>query len=118
LENFNAIGVWRDKDGEAPVDPAGQLASGDKFAGAAELAALLAQKRRWEFLHCLAERTLTYALGRGTEYYDRPALDQIVERMEKDGDRFSALILAVAESFPFQNHRTVEAGTTVTGEIR
>ncbi len=81
LENFNAIGAWRDKDGEAAVDAGGQLANGDKFGSAADLAALLAQKRRWEFLHCLADRVLTYALGRGTEYYDRPALDQIVQRV-------------------------------------
>ncbi len=116
LENFNAIGAWRDKDGEAAVDPAGQLPSGDKFGGAAELASLLAQKRRWEFLHCLADRTLTYALGRGTEYYDRPALDQIVERTEKDGDKFSALILAVTESFPFQSRRAdpPAAGATLS----
>jgi hypothetical protein len=116
LENFNAIGVWREKDGDAPVDPAGQLASGDKFDGAAELATLLAQKRRWEFLHCVAERTLTYALGRGTEYYDRPALDQIVERLEKNGDTFSALVLAVAESFPFQNRRGATPVVAVTVE--
>jgi hypothetical protein len=105
LENFNAIGAWRDKDGEAPVDAAGQLASGDKFKTAADLTALLAAKRRWEFLHCLADRALTYGLGRGTEYYDRPALDAITQRVEQDGDTFSALILAVAESFPFQNRR-------------
>ncbi len=118
LENFSAIGVWRDKDGDAPVDPAGQLASGDKFGGAAELANLLAQKRRWEFLHCIADRTLTYALGRGTEYYDRPALDQIVERLEKNDDTFSSLVLAVAESFPFQNRRLATPSVAVTVETR
>jgi Protein of unknown function (DUF1592)/Protein of unknown function (DUF1588)/Protein of unknown function (DUF1585)/Protein of unknown function (DUF1595) len=112
LENFNAIGAWRDKDGDAAVDAAGQLASGDKFATAADLALLLARKRRWEFLHCLADRTLTYALGRGAEYYDRPALDEIVRRVEQDGDRFSALVLAVAESFPFQMRRGEAPATT------
>jgi hypothetical protein len=105
LENFNAIGAWRERDGEAPVDAAGELANGDSFAGAVELTSLLAKTRRWEFVHCLAERMLTYALGRGTEYYDRPALDEIARRTEADGDRFAALILAVAESFPFQNQR-------------
>ena len=105
LENFNAIGAWRDKDGDVAVDAAGQLASGDKFADAAELTKILAENRRWEFVHCLADRVLVYALGRGTEYYDRPALDQIADRVEKGGDKFSALILAVAESFPFQNRR-------------
>jgi len=106
LENFNAIGAWRDKDGAEAVDAAGKLAGGESFAGAAELANLLAQKKRWEFLHCLADRTLTYALGRGTEYYDRPALEKIVTDVEGDGDKFSALVLAVAQSFPFQNRRT------------
>ena len=105
LENFNAIGAWRDKDGDAPVDAAGILASGDKFANAVELSALLAQKRRWEFTHSMAERMLTYALGRGTEHYDRPAVDKIAEHLEQGGDRFSALVLAVVDSFPFQNRR-------------
>ena len=105
LEHFNAIGAWRDRDGDASVDSAGELASGDKFTTAVELTGLLADKRRWEFLHCLAERMLTYALGRGTEYYDRPALDRIAQRMETEGDTFTSLIMAVTESFPFQNQR-------------
>ena len=105
LENFDAIGAWRDKDGDAPIDAAGRLASGEKFSGASDLATLLAQKRRFEFLHCLADRMLTYALGRGVEYYDRPALDQIRQRVEQNGDKFSALVLAVTESYPFQMRR-------------
>ena len=105
LENFNAIGAWRDKDNDAAIDATGELAGGEKFSGAAELADMLARKKRWEFLHCLADRTLTYALGRGTEYYDRPALDEVVRRVEADGDRFSALVQAVVDSFPFQNRR-------------
>jgi len=105
LENFNAIGAWRDKDGTDAVDASGKLAGGEQFASAAELADLLARKKRWEFLHCLADRTLTYALGRGTEYYDRPALEKIVTDVEAGGDRFSALVLAVVQSFPFQNRR-------------
>jgi hypothetical protein len=105
LENFNAIGGYREKDGSAPVDSSGQLASGDKFSGAAELAQVLAGKKRFEFLRCMADRTLTYALGRGTEYYDRPAIEQIVKQVEANDDKFSALMLAVAQSFPFQNQR-------------
>jgi hypothetical protein len=116
LENFNAIGGWRDKDGGAPVDSTGELANGDKFAGAAELAALLAEKKRFEFLRCLADRTLTYALGRGIEYYDRPALEQIVKDVEAGEDRFSALMLAVAQSFPFQNRRGDTPPATQTAE--
>ncbi|MEY2879140.1 MAG: hypothetical protein RLZZ15_1520, partial [Verrucomicrobiota bacterium] len=105
FENFNAIGVWRDKDGTAVIDATGKLASGDTFAGAAELGELLATKRADEFRRCLAEKMLTYALGRGVEYYDRPAIDRIMADLRAGDDRFSALILAVAQSFPFQNRR-------------
>jgi hypothetical protein len=109
LENFNAIGAWRDKDGDNPVDASGELGAGDKFAGAAELSRVLAEKKRWEFLRSMADRALTYALGRGMEYYDRPALEQIVKQVEAGDDRFSALMLAVVESFPFQNRRVERA---------
>jgi Protein of unknown function (DUF1592)/Protein of unknown function (DUF1588)/Protein of unknown function (DUF1587)/Protein of unknown function (DUF1595)/Protein of unknown function (DUF1585)/Planctomycete cytochrome C len=105
LENFNAIGGWRDKEGEVAIDASGKLGGSDAFDGAADLTRILAEKKRWEFLHCLSDRMLTYALGRGTEYYDRPALDQIVREIEQGEDKFSALILAVAESFPFQTRR-------------
>ncbi len=105
LENFNAIGAWRDQDGGAPIDASGKLVSGDTFTGSAQLVQLLAEKKRRDYLHCLAEKMLTYALGRGPEYYDRPALDQIVETLDKNQDRFSGLVLAIAESFPFQMRR-------------
>src|SRR5690606_24604240 len=103
FENFNAIGAWRDKDGEAAIDASGQLASGDTFASPVELSALLAEKRADEFRRCLSEKMLTYALGRGVEYYDRPAVAHIAATLRERGDTFSALVHAVAESFPFQN---------------
>ena len=106
LENFNAIGAWRDQDGEAPIDSSGKLGGDDTFAGAADLSNLLARKRADEFRRCLAEKMLTYSLGRGVDYYDRPAVDRIVRTLEANGDKFSSLILAVAQSFPFQNRRT------------
>lgn len=105
LENFNAIGAWRDKEGDASIDPSGKLTTGDAFAGATELVEVLAKKRREEFRHCLADKMLTYALGRGTEYFDRPAIEKIMKTMDEHQDKFSSLILAVAESFPFQMQR-------------
>jgi hypothetical protein len=111
LENFNAIGAWRDKDGGAPIDSSGTLTTGDSFNGASELATVLANKHRHEFLNCLADKMLTYALGRGTDYYDRPALDKIVQAMAKHQDKFSSLILAVTDSFPFQMRRGAPAQT-------
>ncbi|HEX2851642.1 MAG TPA: DUF1592 domain-containing protein [Opitutaceae bacterium] len=109
LENFNPIGAWRDKEGDTPIDPSGKLVTGDTFAGAAELTQVLANKRKKEFLHCLAEKMLTYALGRGTEIYDRPALEKIAHTLDENQGRFSSLILAVTESFPFQMRRPAPA---------
>lgn len=105
FENFDAVGGWREKDGADVIDPSGVLVTGEKFSGAAELRALLLEKRRPEFLRCVAERTLVYALGRGVEYYDKPALDSITRRLEKGGFKFSELILGVVESTPFQKRR-------------
>ncbi len=105
LENFNGIGAWREQDGRETIDSSGQFSGGDAFTGAAGLADLLAAKRADEFRRCLAEKMLIYALGRGVEYYDRPAVQQIVDTLRAGDDRFSALILAVSQSFPFHHRR-------------
>jgi mono/diheme cytochrome c family protein len=105
LENFDGIGAWRDRDEEAAIDATGTLAGEQTFRGAVELTALLTAEKPDEFRRCLAEKMLTYALGRGTEYYDRPAINGIIQHLRANEDRFSALILAVAQSFPFQNQR-------------
>lgn len=104
LENFDAIGAWRDKDGEFAIDPSGSLPDGGSFAGPAELRAIL-RGRADEFRRCLVEKMLTYALGRGLEYYDQCAVDAICARLAEDGDRFSRLILEVVHSEPFQLRR-------------
>ena len=82
LENFDAIGRWRDKDGKLAVDSSGKLPSGDKFRGPVELAQVL-KRQKVEFGRCLAEKMLVFALGRGFESYDRCAIDTIVEELEK-----------------------------------
>jgi hypothetical protein len=105
LENFDGIGAWRDRDGAFPIDASGRLPGGDRFSGADGLRSLLASKRKEQFLRCMAEKMLTYALGRGLEYYDRCALETIVARMERQDCRFSALIEAVVDSVPFQRRR-------------
>ncbi len=109
LENFNAVGAWRDKDGGAPVDASGQLISGESFNGATELSKILAGKKRDDFFRCLSEKMLTYALGRGLEYYDRPATDKMVKRLKAD-PKFSSLVLEVVNSVPFQMQRGEGAG--------
>jgi len=109
LENFDPAGLWRDTDKDSPIDPSGALLTGEKFNGAAELVQILADKKRTDFLRCLSEKMLTYALGRGLEYYDRVTTDQIIDQMEKGGDKFSVLLLSVINSVPFQEMRRTDA---------
>jgi hypothetical protein len=104
LENFDAIGRWREQEGKHPIDAVGVLPSGEKFNGPEELVAILAAREE-EFARCLAEKLLTYALGRGLEYYDRGAIDRIVGEVRSHGDRFSALAHAIVTSNPFRMRR-------------
>lgn len=101
LENYDAVGAWRQKDGKFDIDASGELPGGQKFTGAKELKKILLQKAP-EFRRCLADKMLTYALGRGLEYYDKCALDDICAALEKNQNRFSALVLAIVKSEPFQ----------------
>jgi len=105
FENYDGVGKWRDKDGEYPVDAAGKLLSGEEFRDAGELKKILAEKKRDKFLECLASKLLTYALGRGMEYYDRPSIDGIVKRLSKNQHRFAALVQGVVTSPAFQLRR-------------
>ncbi len=105
LENFNALGMWRDTENDQPVDPSGTLLSGEKFDGIRQLKAIIKQQHRQDFYRCLTEKLLTYALGRGLEYYDEYTVDQIVARLDRDNGKFSALLMGVIESAPFQKQR-------------
>ena len=104
MENFDGIGAFRDSDGGSPVDASGQLVTGEKFKGPAQLREILLTQKRPEFLRCMTDKLLTYALGRGLEYYDKPAIDQITAALEKNL-KFSTLVLEVIESVPFQMRR-------------
>lgn len=105
LENFDGIGGWRQKDGKFAIEPAGKLVSGETFNGPTELTQILAQRKKEDFVRCLAEKLLIYALGRGLEYYDRCALDRIAQEVPKSNYEFSGLILEVVRSTPFQKRR-------------
>ena len=107
LENYDAVGKWRDKDGGAPIDASGVLPGGVSFKGANELKSVL-RGHQEEFADCLTEKLLTYALGRGVEYFDKPAIRQIVRQAAVRDYRFSALVTAVVNSVPFQMRRTPE----------
>jgi mono/diheme cytochrome c family protein len=102
FENFDAIGAWRDKDiAGFAIDASGVLPGGGSFAGADELKKIL-QANRGVFLRCVTEKMLTYALGRGLEYYDRCAVNKIMEELERNNHRFSTLVLGIVKSDPFQ----------------
>jgi hypothetical protein len=106
FENFNAMGMWRDQELGEPVDAAGQLITGEQFNGVKELKGLLAKKYSRNFYRTITEKMLTYALGRGLEYYDVQTVDQIVTRLEQAKGRPSALLMGVVESAPFQKTRS------------
>jgi hypothetical protein len=105
LENFNAMGMWREKERNQPFDTAGKLITGEPFADVRELKRLLKEQRRGDFYRCLTEKLLTYALGRGLDASDVETVDRIVDRLEQENGRFSALLLGVIESAPVQKRR-------------
>jgi hypothetical protein len=105
LENFNAFGRFRSTERQQPIDPAGELVTGETFAGVADLKDALVKKHKMEFYRTLTGKLLTYVLGRGMEYYDVIAIDEIADRMDKEGGRFSSLLLGVLESAPVQRTR-------------
>jgi hypothetical protein len=105
LENFNAMGMWRDKERGQSVDSAGQLITGESFTNIRELKHILATDRHLDFYRTLTEKLLTYALGRGLEYYDVETVDRIVDQLENNNGHFSALLMGVIESTPFQKRR-------------
>lgn len=104
LENFDAIGAWRDREEQFFVDASGELPDGSKFKGPRELKAVLKQKSD-EFVRCLSGKMLTYALGRGLEASDRCVVDEIAAATAEGGYKFSAMIRAIVASDPFQNRR-------------
>ena len=107
LENYNAIGAFRKKEGELEIDTTAVLPDGTAFDGITDLKQIL-KDRKQQFVRCLTEKMLTYALGRGLEYYDRPTIDQIVAQLEVEGYSSSALITEIAKSDPFRLRRGPE----------
>jgi hypothetical protein len=105
LENFDAIGAWRDKEGTHPIDASGTLPTGQAFQGPKALKAIL-KTRDKEFVRCLAEKMLTFALGRGLDYQDACAVDRIVAAMSEHDNTFSTLVREIVRSDPFQKRRT------------
>jgi mono/diheme cytochrome c family protein len=104
LENFDAVGAWRTMDGKFPIDATGYLPDGEEFNGPDELRDILTRQRQ-TFARALTSKLLTYALGRGLERYDTPAVRQIAGRLPASNYKFSALVLEIVNSLPFQQQR-------------
>jgi hypothetical protein len=104
LENFDAIGAWRAAEGETPIDASGTLPDGRTFQGPQGLKAVVLADRD-DFVRCLTEKLLTYALGRGLERYDGPTVKEIAGRVAASEYRFSSLVLEIVKSMPFQMRR-------------
>jgi hypothetical protein len=104
LENFDGVGTYRTTDGGAPIDPSGTLVDGSKFAGPATFRQALVRYDT-SLLTTLVDKMLTYALGRGTEPYDMPAIRQVLREAAPAQHRWSALVLGIVKSTPFQMRR-------------
>jgi hypothetical protein len=108
LESYDAVGAWRDRDGDVPIDTSGVLPGGKSFRGAKDLKQIL-RGQSAAFTRNLTEKMLTFALGRGLEPFDRSTVEDIVHKMEQDHYRFSTLVLEIVHSRPFQM-RSGESG--------
>ena len=117
LENFNAMGQWRTAEMNQPIESAGKLITGEKFADIRELKRILATAHRGDFYRCVSEKLLTYALGRGTEYYDTDTLDQLVAKLEAAEGRPSVLIRGIIESASFQQRRRPPSAATSLTQV-
>ena len=112
LENFNAMGMFREKERKQPIETAGKLITGESFKNVKELKKILVTSRRSDFYRCMTEKMLTFALGRGLEYYDVETVDRIVERLDASGGKMSVLLSGIVESAPFQKRRPVSEAQT------
>jgi hypothetical protein len=106
LEGFDAVGKWRTaNEANAPIDTSGVLPDGTKFHGFAGLKAVLLKDRE-RFPRTVTEKLMTYALGRRLEYFDMPAVRQIVRKAAAEDYRWSTIILGIVRSVPFQMRRS------------
>jgi len=109
MENFNALGMWRERERGEPIDAAGKLITGEEFHDLRQVKQAIVSRHRLDFYRCLTEKLLTYALGRGLEFYDVETVDRIVQALDQADGRFSTLLTGVINSAPFQKTRNVSA---------
>jgi hypothetical protein len=105
LENFDGVGQWRTTDAGKPIDASGVLLDGTKVQGAAALRHALVEQKE-QFVRAVTAKLMMYSLGRGLEYYDAPAVRGIVRSAAADDYKWSAIILGITKSAPFQMRRS------------
>lgn len=105
FENFNALGMWRDAEKKQPIDASGKLVTGRTFKDARDLKKILTTEYKVDIYRCLVEKMMTYALGRGPEYQDVETIDQVVDRVEREGGRLTSVVYGLIESNAFQKRR-------------
>ena len=113
LENFDAVGRWRTRDGRMPVDPAGELVDGLKVNGPASLREALLRDSNM-FVQTVTEKLMTYGLGRGLEYYDMPVIRGVAREARQNNNRLSSLVIAIVKSAPFQMKARQPAAAVAT----
>jgi len=116
LENFDAVGAWRSEEADVPIDASGELADGSHVNGVVELRAALLKNPEL-FTGTMTEKMLTYALGRGVDYRDMPAVRTIVRDASRDGYKFSSIVLGVVRSAPFQMRKAPEKESEVVADV-
>jgi len=105
LENFNAMGMWRDDQAGTPIDPSGVLVTGETFEDVRDLKRILANERRLDYYRVVSEKMMTYAIGRGLDYYDTHTIDSLVKDLDSNGGRIMTLITGIVHSPAFQKTR-------------
>ncbi|MBL9176010.1 MAG: DUF1592 domain-containing protein [Verrucomicrobiales bacterium] len=110
FENFDAIGGFRERDTDGAIDPSGTLPDGKSFQGAADLRRILRDKKELVARN-MAEKLMTYGLGRGLEYYDERALRKILAEVARSEYRFSSLVVSIVQSDPFRLRRGMASAT-------
>jgi hypothetical protein len=104
FENYDAIGRWREKDGEFTIDSSGTLPGGEKFDGPIELIEIL-RRRETVFVRSFTEKMLVFALGRGLRYYDQCAVQDMMKALSSEEYRFTAVVEQIVLSAPFRKRR-------------
>ena len=112
MENFDAVGQWRGTDEGANIDPSGTLFTGDKVDGPIALRKMLTSRPEI-FTGVLAEKLMTYALGRGVQYYDMPAIRSVLREGSRNDYKFSSLVLGIVKNTPFQMRMKTPDDTAV-----